>query len=603
MMILCWALIPRPSDAASIYGYVRSSGSAITNADILVFNVYNQLVGQDETDETGYYAVTPLSPGSFYIKAEADGYADEWYYNVNHRSFAKTCDFYSFTNTSRIDFDLNPGQAPAYARVLSTPTNAVVYVDYRRTPYHTPAYVPIGEAAPRNAQEPTNSYWFTNSSHVIFVSLDGYPLPPPQMVPGIEAETSINYLSTDPCENYFVAATSDHYNVTWLCSDYHVAGICNGYFYLPSAETGSIDVTTSPDGASVYVDSTDDPVGTTPLTVNDLIQGWHTVFLSKDGYLQPRPIRVAVIKNTNLPISVTLNPLGAAARMAADIQSVPSEAMVCLDYLASIGLTDMTTNHLDSTEFLGIQSYSMSHQITIFKTNYLSPYPKKFVYDGTPNAQSFTFQLYDVLGSAGDAVWYDLNTNGIWEAGETGAVDITVNLYDAQTNRLESVVTSSTGTFNCANLKAGTYILEVLPPYGYLFSPPHQGTNDTIDSDVATNSGRAVFTLAPAENNRDIDAGLRAFSGAAFWLRAVALTNNVYLRWENPVECGMLGTAVRIRSSTNNYPSATNDGVAVYSGTDQFYEHTGLTQNQPYYYTIWVSHNGIDFIEPPPETE
>ena len=196
--------------------------------------------------------------------------------------------------------------------------------------------------------------------------------------------------------------------------------------------------------------------------------------------------------------------------------------------------------------------------------------------------------------------WYDRNTNGIQEAGETGAVNVTVNLYDAQTNRLKSLQTRSDGTFNCVNLKAGTYILEVLPPYGYALTPANRGSDETRDSDVATNTGRAVFSLAAGENNRDVDAGLQVFRGAAFWFRAVALTNNIYLRWQHPVTSGLLGSTVRIRASTNTYPSTTNDGTAVYSGTNQFYHHAGLTQGQPYYYTIWVTHNGIDFIDPPP---
>ncbi len=595
-----WPFAPRSDAASTVYGYVRSGGLGIEGARVLLLDRdYMSIWREATTDGAGFYAITHMWPGEVYIKVEADGYADEWYYSVNHRANA-TYYFIPLNSTNRFDFDLNEGQAPAYARVLSMPAGAVVYIDYRRTPYRTPANVPVGEAAPRRAQARTNPYWFTNSSHVIFVSMDGYPLPPPQMVPGLEGETCVDYLTTDPCESYFVAATSDHYNVEWLCSDYHVAGICNSYFWLSSTETGSLDIATTPGGALVYVDKTDEPVGTTPVTVRDLIQGWHTVFLKKEGYLQPRPIRVAVIKNTNLPISVTLNPLGAASRMTADIRSVPTGAAICMDYLTSGVLTDTTTDGLDSSEFLGAQSYSISHPIVVSKTNYLTPFAKKFVYDGTPNTRTFTFQLYDHLGNVGHSVWYDRNTNGIWEAGETGAVNVTVNLYDAQTNRLESVKTVSTGVYNCANLKAGTYILEVLPPYGHLFSPADQGADDTKDSDVATNTGRAVFSLAAGENKRDVDAGLRAFKGVAFWFRAVALTNNVYLRWQDSMASGMLNPAVRVRASTNAYPAATNDGIAVYSGTNRFCEHTGLMQHQPYYYTIWVTHNGIDFVEPPP---
>ena len=85
----------------------------------------------------------------------------------------------------------------------------------------------------------------------------------------------------------------------------------------------------------------------------------------------------------------------------------------------------------------------------------------------------------------------------------------------------------------------------------------------------------------------------------AFTFKAVALTNSVVLRWSDPILCGLSNATVTVRYHEEEYPSGVEDGVEVYTGTNTVFEHTSLTPGQPYYYTIWVSHNGISFIEPP----
>jgi hypothetical protein len=84
-----------------------------------------------------------------------------------------------------------------------------------------------------------------------------------------------------------------------------------------------------------------------------------------------------------------------------------------------------------------------------------------------------------------------------------------------------------------------------------------------------------------------------------FTFRATGLTNTVLLRWSDPTQCGMGTRVVHIRARTDQYPAHTSDGSAVYTGTAMTCEHTGLTPGQPYYYTIWVSDDGVTFVEPP----
>ena len=84
-----------------------------------------------------------------------------------------------------------------------------------------------------------------------------------------------------------------------------------------------------------------------------------------------------------------------------------------------------------------------------------------------------------------------------------------------------------------------------------------------------------------------------------FQFNAFALTNSVYVRWTAPRYCGISNNTVHVRYHTDHHPTDLNDGNILYSGTNQLYIHDNLTPNQPYYYTIWVSHDGSNFIDPP----
>jgi hypothetical protein len=85
----------------------------------------------------------------------------------------------------------------------------------------------------------------------------------------------------------------------------------------------------------------------------------------------------------------------------------------------------------------------------------------------------------------------------------------------------------------------------------------------------------------------------------SFWFSAVALTNNVILRWSDPAVCGVATPTVHIRFHADHYPASLSDGSPLYTGNAQVCEHTGLTAYQPYYYTIWVSPDGLNFVDPP----
>jgi hypothetical protein len=57
---------------------------------------------------------------------------------------------------------------------------------------------------------------------------------------------------------------------------------CDLSFEITTDAVGSIDISSSPSGASIYVDGTSE--GTTPDTIKNLIEGSHKVILKKSGY-------------------------------------------------------------------------------------------------------------------------------------------------------------------------------------------------------------------------------------------------------------------------------------------------------------------------------
>ena len=85
-----------------------------------------------------------------------------------------------------------------------------------------------------------------------------------------------------------------------------------------------------------------------------------------------------------------------------------------------------------------------------------------------------------------------------------------------------------------------------------------------------------------------------------FKLSAVALSNQIVLRWTCPLACGMSDRKVRIRVCTDAYPMCkASGGTIIYEGTDTSYTHTPANLNRTYYYTLWVSDDGVNFFEPP----
>lgn len=112
-------------------------------------------------------------------------------------------------------------------------------------------------------------------------------------------------------------------------------------------------------------------------------------------------------------------------------------------------------------------------------------------------------------GRIGDFVWYDLDNDGIQDAGEPGIPNITVRLYDGSNNLLAETVTNASGYYFFAGRAAGNYQVGFVLPSGYKFSPQDTPNDDAKDSDADTTTGRSpIFALAQNATNLTIDAGM-----------------------------------------------------------------------------------------------
>lgn len=113
-------------------------------------------------------------------------------------------------------------------------------------------------------------------------------------------------------------------------------------------------------------------------------------------------------------------------------------------------------------------------------------------------------------------------------------------------------------------------------------------TSDSHPNSVA--NATSVWTFA-TRNGNFIDAAWNAFcpvwTQQTFRLTAVALTNSVVLRWNDPTACGHTSSLVHVRYDTNTYPSTISDGTEIYSGTETVLVHSNRTPGQTCYYTVW----------------
>ncbi len=183
------------------------------------------------------------------------------------------------------------------------------------------------------------------------------------------------------------------------------------------------------------------------------------------------------------------------------------------------------------------------------------------------NTNTNTNNTYDFgitgKGSIGDFVWYDVNGNGIQDAGEAGIPNATVVLTYPNGTTV-TTTTNASGIYNFPNLAPGTYSVAFTTPSGLTSTTPNVGGNtvasDQVDSDPIGGIVSGIV-LAAGQNNTTIDAG---------YYKLVNVGNTVWYDQNNDgikqaTETGIAGATVNLYLDANFDNVA--DGAAIATTT------------------------------------
>jgi uncharacterized repeat protein (TIGR01451 family) len=194
--------------------------------------------------------------------------------------------------------------------------------------------------------------------------------------------------------------------------------------------------------------------------------------------------------------------------------------------------------------------------------------------------------LYQPI-SLGDFVWEDADGDGIQDAGESGIQDVTVELRDNQGGLVITTTTASDGSYHFYNVTPGRYSICFIAPTNYVFTLQNAGTDDTIDSDAAPDTGCTTsFNVNSGATRNRWDAGLYqpASLGDFVWEDM----NADGIQGINAP--GLGGVTVRLYDSGNNQLASTT------SASNGSYSFTGLPPGS--YYLGFVAPTGYTFSPP-----
>ena len=110
-------------------------------------------------------------------------------------------------------------------------------------------------------------------------------------------------------------------------------------------------------------------------------------------------------------------------------------------------------------------------------------------------------------GSVGNLVFWDLNKNGLQDASEPGAANITVQLLQ-NGSVVSTTTTNAQGNYNFGTVAPGTYSLKFITPNGIVFTTQNVGGNPALDSDPNASGVTSTFNVDSGQNDTSHDAGL-----------------------------------------------------------------------------------------------
>ncbi|MEM7396566.1 MAG: carboxypeptidase regulatory-like domain-containing protein, partial [Verrucomicrobiota bacterium] len=311
---------------STIHGTVSGCFGESFNARIRLYDQDMQQVATTETSITNpTYRFEFLDDGVYYISAEAPGYRTIWYSNTFSAAEATPLAVSIQTPVLEANFLMRLGVAPAPLPVQSSPGGADVFLNFRNpTAETTPALLDLGR-----------------------IGVLSYPLNSLQRLPN----------------QVTLYAPAEPHPVPWLFHGHE--GDPTNLNHTFSLSTTSVEVITSPAGASVFVDQTESAAGITPVTLTDLAPGPHTLIFNLNGYLQPRPIHLNVPAGSNITVNLPLYPTATGTNTPLFLDSTPTGAQVWVDYLPRADVTPVQLDDLDAASHAGAGWHSVSHTIQL----------------------------------------------------------------------------------------------------------------------------------------------------------------------------------------------------------------------------------------------
>ena len=137
--------------------------------------------------------------------------------------------------------------------------------------------------------------------------------------------------------------------------------------------------------------------------------------------------------------------------------------------------------------------------------------PIELTVGGEPDGNdNFTVDFgFTPAAGIGTLVWVDQDRDGIQDANEPGVPGVTVEVFDAVTGELVGrTVTNADGEWEVTGLPPGDYTVTFTDPEGRSFTSRNSGSDDALDSDVASDGTTTVYSLSAGEFDPTADAGI-----------------------------------------------------------------------------------------------
>jgi uncharacterized repeat protein (TIGR01451 family) len=142
---------------------------------------------------------------------------------------------------------------------------------------------------------------------------------------------------------------------------------------------------------------------------------------------------------------------------------------------------------------------------------------------GSNNDSGAQITVGSATYSLGNRVWNDMNNDGVFNLGEVGLSGVTVRLLDgAGSPTGQTTTTDGSGYYQFTGLAAGNYIVEIVPPAGYVSSSGANGVGAGGPYETAGNANNTTFNATSGTTDHGV-----AIAGGNIRTGVIALGDNM----------------------------------------------------------------------------